>query len=101
MILHLLRMRRNVNRNVFNDRKNVSATPATSPDCLLCEITQPSDADSRLSETKQIWCLKCFTLRNKYVGVSEARRLTFLLVLTKRLIMSPNYLHAFGTRDVE
>ena len=27
MILHLLRMRRNVNRNVFNDRKNVSATP--------------------------------------------------------------------------
>ena len=28
MILHLLRMRRNVNRNVFNDRKNVSATPS-------------------------------------------------------------------------
>ena len=27
MILHLLRMRRNDNRNVFNDRKNVSATP--------------------------------------------------------------------------
>ena len=26
MILHLLRMRRNVNRNVFNDQKNVSAT---------------------------------------------------------------------------
>ena len=26
MILHLLRMRRNVNRNVFNDRKNVSVT---------------------------------------------------------------------------
>ena len=26
MILHLLRMRRNVNQNVFNDRKNVSAT---------------------------------------------------------------------------
>ena len=26
MILHLLRKRRNVNRNVFNDRKNVSAT---------------------------------------------------------------------------
>ena len=26
MILHLLRMRRNVNRNDFNDRKNVSAT---------------------------------------------------------------------------
>ena len=26
MILHLLRMRRNGNRNVFNDRKNVSAT---------------------------------------------------------------------------
>ena len=26
MILHLLRMCRNVNRNVFNDRKNVSAT---------------------------------------------------------------------------
>ena len=26
MILHLLRMRRNVNRNVFNDRKIVSAT---------------------------------------------------------------------------
>ena len=28
MILHLLRMRRNANRNVFNDRKNVSATAA-------------------------------------------------------------------------
>ena len=27
MILHLLRMRRNVNRNVSNDRKNSSATP--------------------------------------------------------------------------
>ena len=26
MILHVLRMRRNGNRNVFNDRKNVSAT---------------------------------------------------------------------------
>ena len=26
MILHLLCMRRNVNRNVFNDRTNVSAT---------------------------------------------------------------------------
>ena len=33
MILHLLRMRRNVNRNVFNDRKNLSATAlrVTSP----------------------------------------------------------------------
>ena len=30
MILHLLRMRRNVNRNVFNDRENVSATPDQS-----------------------------------------------------------------------
>ena len=28
MILHLLRMRRNINLNVFNDRKNVSATTA-------------------------------------------------------------------------
>ena len=27
MILHLLRMRRKVNRNVFNDRKNLNATP--------------------------------------------------------------------------
>ena len=27
MILHLSRMRRNVNRKVYNDRKNVSATP--------------------------------------------------------------------------
>ena len=33
MILHLLRMRRNVNRYVFNDRKNVSPTSqrVTSP----------------------------------------------------------------------
>ena len=30
MILHLLRMCRNVNRNVFNDRKNVSATAEES-----------------------------------------------------------------------
>ena len=29
MILLLLRMRRNVNRNVFNDRKNVSTTPSS------------------------------------------------------------------------
>ena len=29
MILHLLCMRRNVNRNVFNDRKNVSATTSS------------------------------------------------------------------------
>ena len=28
MILHLLRMRRNVSRDVFNDRKNVSTTTA-------------------------------------------------------------------------
>ena len=31
MILHLVRMRRNVNRNVFNDRKNVSATTPLQP----------------------------------------------------------------------
>ena len=31
MILHFLRMRRNVNRNVFNDRKNVSATALPKP----------------------------------------------------------------------
>ena len=37
MILHLVRMRRNVNRNVFNDRKNVSATPLvpTRDHCIL------------------------------------------------------------------
>ena len=29
MILHLLHMRRNVNRNVFNDRENVSATTSS------------------------------------------------------------------------
>ena len=29
MILHLLRMHRNVNRNVFDDWKNVSATTST------------------------------------------------------------------------
>ena len=33
MILHLLRMRRNVSRNVFNDRKNVSATPSQNRKC--------------------------------------------------------------------
>ena len=30
MILHLARMRRNVNRKVYNDRKNVSATPSVN-----------------------------------------------------------------------
>ena len=36
MILHLVRMRRNVNRNVFN-RENVSATPLvpTRDHCIL------------------------------------------------------------------
>ena len=37
MSLHLLGIRRNVNRNVFNDRKNVSAT--------TCPVTNtPTDA---------------------------------------------------------
>ena len=44
MILHVLRMRRNVNRNVFNDRKNVSATaPLTmniSKDIGAIEVLQ-------------------------------------------------------------
>ena len=31
VILHILRMRRNVNRNVFNDLKNVSATSLHGP----------------------------------------------------------------------
>ena len=31
MILHLLRMRRNVNRSVFNDRENISATALQKP----------------------------------------------------------------------
>ena len=35
MILHLLRMRRNVNRNVFNGRKNVSATPSLCWELML------------------------------------------------------------------
>ena len=32
MILHLLRMRRGVNRNVFNDQKDVSVTAAREND---------------------------------------------------------------------
>ena len=36
MILQLLRMRRNVNRNVFNARKNVSAT--TEPTTVLSRM---------------------------------------------------------------
>ena len=38
MVLYLSRMRRNVNRNVYNDRENVSATPSqrrTSYNCCL------------------------------------------------------------------
>ena len=34
MILHLLCKRRNVNRNVFNDRKNLSATAGSVYDLL-------------------------------------------------------------------
>jgi hypothetical protein len=34
MILHLLRMRRNVNRNVFNDWKNVSAAADLASDIV-------------------------------------------------------------------
>ena len=36
MILHLLRMRRNVNQNVFNDRENVTATVMRIRDGLIC-----------------------------------------------------------------
>ena len=34
MILHLSRMRRNVNRKVYNDRENVSATSPLSTTCV-------------------------------------------------------------------
>ena len=34
MILHITRMRRNVNRNVFNSWKNVSATPVLLFSCV-------------------------------------------------------------------
>ena len=41
MTLHLLRMRRNVYRNVFNDRKNVSATPFNTG--LTCSTATAHD----------------------------------------------------------
>ena len=36
MSLHLLRMRRNVDRNVFNDRKNISATTCVYEGGVTC-----------------------------------------------------------------
>ena len=65
MILHLLRMCRNVNRNVFNDRKNISATPSlekqsvmvmtsTTPltilTTMMMTIWPNGDGDSQLDE---------------------------------------------------
>ena len=35
MILHLLRMRRNINRSVFNDRENVTAKVMRIRDGLM------------------------------------------------------------------
>ena len=63
MILHLLRMRRNVNRNVFNDRKNVSATsvfkavkgPTPNFVCLLLQSVSNMPGD-RLNQTQEVTC---------------------------------------------
>ena len=51
MILHLLRMRRNVNRKVFNDRKNESATAVHSVVCrqvLHCQRHDGSGGETLL-----------------------------------------------------
>ena len=42
MILNLSRVRRNINRKVYNDRKNVSATPYLRPDIR----SRPSQGDN-------------------------------------------------------
>ena len=59
MILHLLRKRRNVNWNVFNDRKNVSATSFQNqkPLCQwpLCACTRAFHSGSDAS-------LRCLSL---------------------------------------
>ena len=50
MILYLLRMRRNVNRNVFNDRKNVSATTPLPP-------RRPKRHQATMTSSRDSWCL--------------------------------------------
>ena len=57
MILHLLRLRRNVNRNVFNDRKNVSATAHWSSEIVSKSVL----AVERIMSTASIlhmWYIK-------------------------------------------
>ena len=57
MILHLLRMRRNVNRNVFNDRKNVSATTFHG----LCVVDYVYEKHSR-KHILLLTTVVCFTV---------------------------------------
>ena len=45
MILHLLAMRRNVNRNGFNDRKNVSATTSVPAHSNMAQPFENSSAN--------------------------------------------------------
>ena len=52
MILHLLRMRRNVNRNVFNDLKNLSAT-AVQTECFRGLISPLVDNASVVLDSNQ------------------------------------------------
>ena len=50
MILHLLRMRRNVNRNVFNDRKNV--TPTRELCCISASVSNKRNSALSLIGTR-------------------------------------------------
>ena len=54
MILHLLRMRRNVNRNVFNARENVSATAPLLHKCTIVSRERVKTGDSLIDK------LSCF-----------------------------------------
>ena len=55
MILHLSRMRRNVNRKVYNDRENVSAT------------TLPIDSQLSETTTKDDWRLQMAGIRQYFI----------------------------------
>ena len=70
MILHLLRMRRNANRNVFNDRKNVSVTPFVVG--VTARVQSPYENFQILTGmTKQHVCCVYFNIMSSTVHIFD------------------------------
>ena len=89
MVLHLLRMRRNVNRNVFNDRKNVSATPSCH---YPTSIDEPARDERTLRRIGVVGVTRALTSR-------QPRRLN-VIVQRSRLLLDELSMTRFCTMDI-